>query len=56
MRKLTDYGGKFLPNLKFSDFSPGTLARLLALYSKLYMALDGFWYLTVKERISNEKP
>ena len=55
MRKLDDYSGEFLSDLKFSDFSPNTLAELLALYCKLYMALDGFWYLTVKERGSNEE-
>jgi len=28
---------------------------LLTLYAKLSAALDGFWYLTVKERASNEE-
>lgn len=55
MRKLDDYSGEFLRDLKFSDFSSDTLAELLALYCKLYRALDGFWYLTVKERVSNEE-
>ena len=55
MRKPSDYSGQFLPDLKFSDFSSDTLAELLELYCKLYMALDGFWYLTVIERISNEE-
>ncbi len=54
MEKLNDYSGELLPDLKFSDFSPDTLADLLTLYSKLYLALDGFWYLTVKEKVSNE--
>ena len=55
MTQLNDYSGEFLPNLQLSDFSPSTLAELSALYCKLYLALDGFWYLTVKERISNEE-
>jgi hypothetical protein len=55
MRKLDDYSGGFLSHLKFSDFSPDTLAELLTLYCKLYMALDGFWYLTLQERINNEE-
>ena len=55
MGKLHDYSGEFLPELKFSDFSSDTLAKLLALYCRLYMALDGFWYLTVKERSGNEE-
>jgi len=54
MDKLNDYSGELLPDLKFSDFSPDTLVDLLTLYSKLYLALDGFWYLTVKEKVSNE--
>ena len=55
MKKLTDYRGEFRPDLKLSDFSPTTLAQLLQLYSQLYMALDGFWYLTIKERQGNEE-
>ena len=55
MEKLNDYSGEFLPELNFSDFSADTLAELLTLYCRLYMALDGFWYLTVKERVSNEE-
>ena len=55
MKELTDYSGEFLPNLKPSDFSHDTLANLLNLYAKLYIALDGFWYLTVKERLSDKE-
>lgn len=44
-----------LPDLKLSDFSPDTLADLLTLYAKSYIALDGFWYLTIKERVGNEE-
>jgi len=55
MKTLPDYSGEFLPNLKPNDFSPGTLADLIALYAKLYTALDGFWYLTIKERVSNDE-
>ena len=54
MGKLDDYSGELLPDLKFSDFSPGILAGLLTVYAKLYLAVDGFWYLTVKERLGNE--
>ncbi len=55
LSKLTDYSGEFLPNLEFADFSPDTLAELLELYCKLYMAVDGYWYLTVKNRVSNKE-
>jgi len=49
MRKLNDYSGQFLPELKLSHFFSDTLVELLGLYTKLFIALDAFWYLTVKE-------
>ncbi len=55
MKKLSDYSGEFLPNLKLSDFSPDTLVQLLELYSKLYLAMDASWYLTVKERLGDKE-
>ena len=55
MKKLSDYGGEFLPNLKLTDFSSDTLAELLKLYAKLYIAMDGIWYLTVKERVGDKE-
>ena len=55
MEKLNDYNGQIIPDLKFTDFSPDALVRLLKLYSKLYVAVDGFWYLTVKERMGNDE-
>ncbi len=55
MKKLDDYRGEFFPDLKLSDFSPDTLVQLLKLYSKLYMAMDGFWYLAVKERAGDQE-
>ena len=55
MEKLDDYSGRLLPNLKLSDFSADTLAGLSELYCKLYIAVDGFWYLTIKERINNKE-
>ena len=55
MSKMDDYSGEFLPELKLSDFSPDALARLLKLYAKLYIALDGIWYLTLKERLGSDE-
>lgn len=55
MKGLADYSGEFLPNLKLEDFSHDTLVKLLTLYSKLYVALDGFWYLTVMERCGSKE-
>ncbi|MFC2019848.1 DUF6125 family protein [Chloroflexota bacterium] len=53
--KLDDYSGSFRPALQPADFSYHTLAGLLKLYSRLYIAMDGFWYLAIQERISNEE-
>ena len=55
MEKLFDYSREPIPDLKFTDFSYETLIELLKLYSQFYMALDGFWYLTIKDRLSNEE-
>jgi hypothetical protein len=55
LTKLNDYSGEFLPNLKLSDFSPDTLAELLKLYARLYIAMDGIWYLTLKQRVGDEE-
>ena len=52
--KLGDYSGDFRPNIRLEDFSKDALIRLIQLYSRLYFALDGFWYLSVKERFSDE--
>ncbi len=54
MAQMQDYSGDFNPNLKLTDFSPEFSAELLRLYGKLYIGIDGFWYLGVKEHINNE--
>lgn len=55
MNKLSDYSGEPIPDLDFSDFSHNTLVELLKLYSRFYMTLDGFWYLSVKEKFNNKE-
>ena len=55
MRDLKDYSGQFVPDIKLSNFSQGALLRLASLYSRLYIALDGFWYIGVMERMGNEE-
>ena len=54
MEKLSDYSGELIPKLDPGDFTHDTLRALLILYSKIYMALDGFWYLTVMEKFGND--
>jgi len=41
--------------LNLSDLSRDSLLKLANLYSKLYIALDGFWYVAVMERMGNDK-
>ena len=55
MNELEDYSGDFIPDLKLTDFSTQMLARIVALQGKVYLALDGFWYLAVKKLFDNEK-
>ena len=50
-----DYSGEFDPDLRFEDFSKDTLIKLLGVYAKLYQTVDGYWYMSVKERASNEE-
>jgi len=54
VERLSDYSGELLPELDLGDFSVETLRDLLRLYSRLYMGLDGFWYLTVMEKFGND--
>jgi len=54
LKELSDYAGDLDPDLKFEDFSKDTLVDLLETYSRLLITMDGFWYLSVKERVSNE--
>ena len=54
MSEMNDYSGEFKSDLAFKDFSPEFLGKLIELYGKLYIAIDGFWYLGVKEHVDNE--
>jgi len=54
MNGLRDYSGEFNPNIRIEDFSEDTLRKLAKLYSKLVMGVDGFWYLSVKEKLNGE--
>lgn len=54
MSPMQDYSGAFRSDFRFSDFSPEFLSNLLSFYGKSYIAIDGFWYLGVKENVDNE--
>lgn len=55
MEKLADYSGSLLPEIDFNDFSYDTLVKMLTMYAKLYIAIDGFWYMTVMSRCGNDE-
>lgn len=44
-----DYDGRPVPRVKLEDFSKSQLVDLLNLYSRLFFAMDGFWYLALME-------
>ncbi|MDY6881982.1 MAG: DUF6125 family protein [Desulfatiglans sp.] len=52
---LEDYSGEFNGTIEFEKFSREALVGLLKVYAKLYSAIDGFWYLSVKERIDDDE-
>ncbi len=54
MTYLGDYSGDFIPGVQARDFSHETLTRLFKAYARMYLAVDGFWYLAVKDRAGND--
>jgi len=54
-KEYQDYSRDFDPALSWQSFSKDALIELLRLYGQLFAAVDGFWYLSVKEKISNEQ-
>ena len=52
---LEDYSGEFDPDISFEKFSKDTLVGLLKTYTKIYLAIDGFWYLSIKNRINDDE-
>jgi hypothetical protein len=54
MDGLKDYSGNFVPDLSLAGFSREIQLDALSLYRKMFLAIDGFWYLAVKERFGDE--
>lgn len=54
MSDTRDCSNEFRPDFRFEDLPPEFLARLLRMYGQFYIAIDGFWYLGVKEHIDND--
>ncbi|MBI4284661.1 MAG: hypothetical protein HY670_02015 [Chloroflexi bacterium] len=55
MAERNDYSGAYQPDLKLEDFSKETLVKLLRLYARFYLVIDAFWYLGVRDHVSNEQ-
>ena len=54
MSDLKNYSGEFQPDFQFSDLSKEFLTELLRFYGRSYMAIDGFWYIGVKNHVDND--
>lgn len=55
MAELKEHSTQFDSDLRIEDLPKDTLVKLLRLYAQLYWKLDGFWYLSAKERVNNEE-
>lgn len=55
MKVLRDYSGEFLPEMRSERFPKSTLLDLLRLYARFCLAVDRFWYLSVKEKNGNKE-
>jgi len=54
MEELIDYSGKFDPEFSYDKFNKDMLLKLLNAYSNYLLRVDGYWYLTVKDKWGNE--
>jgi len=55
MAELSDYSGKFVPSIRFEDFSKDALVRLVKLYSKIYLGYMGMWDTVLRQHMSREE-
>ena len=55
MSELIDYSGKFDPEFSHDKFTKETLLNLVKAYSEYMRRIDGFWYLTVKDKWGNDE-
>ncbi len=54
MQELRDYSGKFVPNVRYEDFSKDVLAKLLKAYCRELLVLDVYWQEQVRNRLGDE--
>jgi hypothetical protein len=55
MADLADYSGKFIPGVRFEDFSRDALLKLVKLYSKIYLGYMGMWNTVMRQQMSAEE-
>ena len=55
MADLIDYSGEFDPTFSHENFSKETLMKVLNIYGKYLLRIDGFWYLTVMDKWGNDE-
>ena len=55
MAELSDYSGKFVPGIRFEDFSKDALLKLVKLYSKIYLGYMGMWNTVMRQHMSAEE-
>jgi hypothetical protein len=55
MAELSDYSGKFVPVIRFEDFSRDALLKLVKLYSKIYLGYMGMWNTVMRQHMSIEE-
>lgn len=51
---MPDGGSHALPAVDLEDLSKAQLVELAKLYARLFFAMDGLWYLAVKELVDEE--
>ena len=55
MAELSDYSGKFVPDIRYDDFSKDALLKLVKLYSRIYLGYMGLWSTVLAEHMSAEE-
>ncbi|MFC1943944.1 DUF6125 family protein [Chloroflexota bacterium] len=52
MDELKDYSGEFNPHMRYEEFSKEALVKMLGVFSKLTMLMDGLWNTEVGKKLS----
>jgi len=54
MDGLKNYQGEFLQDMNWNVFDRETLTNTLELYRKMFLAIDGFWFLGIKDQFGED--